>query len=103
VQSEVLLRTGSDELRHCTDLAGRSAGWKAAEDDEGEWHGSIHIFERDPIYDAVVQFDSSSATGISIRWQGILDPNINEEYKTGVPLSIDVPLVFRGILCGRRP
>ncbi len=102
-KSEVLLRTGPEDLARWQDLAGKSVEWSEAEDEDGEPFGMLCIFEHDPIYEGRVRLDRGTPAGLSIRWQGKFDPYIDEKYAEGLPITIDVPLVFRGILFGREP
>ncbi len=102
-KSEALFRTGPADLVRWQNLAGRSAEWGEAEDEKGEPFGILYIFEHDPIYEASVRIGRNSSASLSINWRGKFNPYIDEKYAEGLSITIDEPLVCRGIFCRREP
>jgi hypothetical protein len=94
-----LLTTKPGEIRGFLDLAGRSGGWEAWEDDEGEPHASLCLFEMAPVYDC--RWTLSAQGGrLLLKLDVKTDPRVGEGWMESLPLEIETPVELAPIPFG---
>ncbi len=101
--SEQFFASGPGEMNHWMDLAGTRVAWADPSDSEGEYRGTLYVFEHAPVYSSQLTIGKGKADGLSLSWEGKSDVNWTPEYGAGLDFSIETDLRFIGIWFGRQP
>jgi hypothetical protein len=96
-----LLRTKPGELRSWLDLAGREGAWTEREDERGEPHALLSLFECEPVYACRWRLQAYKDR-LRLHLEAKVDPHVGEGWMEDLELVVDTPLVLGAIPFGRR-
>lgn len=96
-----LLRTKPGELSSWLDLAGREGAWAEREDERGEPHALLDLFEATPMYACRWRLGAYQDR-LQLHLEAKVDPQLGEGWREGLDLVIETPLELEAIPFGKR-